>query len=101
MEHRASRLLALAALLWVILPIHAADLTRSTEETPQTTRQPRVKEGGKDDIDAIGNRDIGGRALGNWYSLEGEIRMEKALNELESGLRSTPRLFGNDKRFLG
>ncbi|MBZ5720320.1 MAG: M48 family metalloprotease [Acidobacteriia bacterium] len=82
MEHRASRLLALAALLWVILPIHAADLTRSTEETPQTTRQPRVKEGGKDDIDAIGNRDIGGRGLGNWYSLEGEIRMGKAYAQM-------------------
>jgi predicted Zn-dependent protease len=35
----------------------------------------KVKPGGKDDIDAIGSRDIGGRGLGNWYSLETEIRM--------------------------
>ena len=29
--------------------------------------------GGKDDIQAIGNRKIGGRGIGNWYSLESEI----------------------------
>ena len=35
-----------------------------------------MKPGSKDDVDAIGNRDIGGgRGLGNWYSLETEIRM--------------------------
>ncbi len=33
--------------------------------------------GGKNDVDAIGNRKIGGRGLGNWYSIEGEIRMGK------------------------
>jgi len=42
-----------------------------------TAQQPKVKEGGKDDINAIGNRDIGGRGLGNWYSLETEVRMGK------------------------
>src|SRR5579864_4587746 len=42
-----------------------------------TAQQPKVKEGGKDDINAIGNRDIGGRGLGNWYSLETEIRVGK------------------------
>lgn len=35
------------------------------------------KSGGKDDVDAIGNRNIGKRGLGNWYSLEKEIRMGK------------------------
>ncbi len=34
-------------------------------------------DGGKDDVDAIGNRKVGGRGLGNWYSLETEIRMGK------------------------
>jgi predicted Zn-dependent protease len=34
-------------------------------------------DGGKDDVEAIGNRDIGGRGLGNWYSLEREIAMGK------------------------
>jgi beta-barrel assembly-enhancing protease len=48
-----------------------------TDQSPRPAQQPKVKEGGKDDIDAIGNRDIGGRGLGNWYSLETEIRMGK------------------------
>jgi predicted Zn-dependent protease len=34
-------------------------------------------DGGKNDVNAIGNRKIGGRGLGDWYSLEGEIRMGK------------------------
>ena len=33
--------------------------------------------GGKNDVDAIGNRDIGNRGLGNWYSIEKEVRMGK------------------------
>jgi predicted Zn-dependent protease len=54
----------------------------STESAEQPVKQPdpgTVKhDGGKNDVDAIGNRKIGGRGLGNWYSLEGEIRMGKA-----------------------
>lgn len=46
-----------------------------TDQSQRPAQPPKVKEGGKDDIDAIGNRDIGGRGLGNWYSLETEIRM--------------------------
>jgi hypothetical protein len=34
-------------------------------------------DGGEDDVDAIGNRNIGKRGLGDWYSLETEIRMGK------------------------
>jgi beta-barrel assembly-enhancing protease len=34
-------------------------------------------DGGEDDVDAIGNRNVGGRGLGDWYSLETEIRMGK------------------------
>jgi hypothetical protein len=34
-------------------------------------------DGGEDDVDAIGNRKVGGRGLGDWYSLETEIRMGK------------------------
>jgi beta-barrel assembly-enhancing protease len=48
---------------------------------PQPVQQPddaKVKhDGGKSDVDAIGNRKIGGRGMGNWYSVEGEIRMGK------------------------
>ena len=48
--------------------------------------QPKTKDqkdkykhdGGKDDVDAIGNRKgVGGRGLGNWYSYEREIAMGK------------------------
>jgi beta-barrel assembly-enhancing protease len=34
-------------------------------------------DGGEDDVDAIGNRKIGGRGLGDWYSLETEIKIGK------------------------
>jgi predicted Zn-dependent protease len=48
---------------------------------PQVVQQPddsKVKhDGGKSDVDAIGNRKIGSRGMGNWYSIEGEIRMGK------------------------
>ncbi|HUO61253.1 MAG TPA: M48 family metallopeptidase [Candidatus Acidoferrales bacterium] len=40
-------------------------------------KDPKVKKGSKDDVDAIGNRDMGKRGMGNWYSLESEIRMGK------------------------
>jgi hypothetical protein len=34
-----------------------------------------VKPGSIDDVSAVGNRDIGGRGMGNWYSVDGEIKM--------------------------
>jgi hypothetical protein len=36
-----------------------------------------VKPGSIEDVSAVGNRDIGGRGLGNWYSTDGEIKMGK------------------------
>lgn len=55
----------------------SSDATK--KETPVPAADPaKVKhDGGKDDVDAIGNRKMGGRGLGNWYSVEGEIRMGK------------------------
>jgi predicted Zn-dependent protease len=45
-------------------------------------------DGGKDDVDAIGNRNIGGKGLGNWYSLEKEIRMGKQFaQEVEASVK--------------
>ena len=56
----------------------------STDKTPPTTPTvspadpDKVKhDGGKNDVDAIGNRKMGGRGMGNWYSIESEIRMGK------------------------
>jgi predicted Zn-dependent protease len=40
-------------------------------------KQGKTGSGGEDDVNAIGNRDIGGRGLGNWYHVETEIRMGK------------------------
>jgi beta-barrel assembly-enhancing protease len=37
----------------------------------------KVKPGSIEDVNAVGNRDIGGRGLGNWYSTDGEIKMGK------------------------
>jgi predicted Zn-dependent protease len=34
-----------------------------------------VKPGSINDVNAVGNRDIGGRGMGNWYSTDSEIRM--------------------------
>ena len=34
-----------------------------------------IKPGSIQDVNAVGNRDIGGRGMGNWYSTDSEIRM--------------------------
>jgi beta-barrel assembly-enhancing protease len=53
----------------------------SGKSAPDIVQEPddsKVKHnGGKSDVDAIGNRKMGNRGLGNWYSIEGEIRMGK------------------------
>ena len=66
-------------------PAPTPDATSSGNDAapsgPPPIQEPddsKVKhDGGKDDVDAIGNRKVGGRGLGNWYSLETEIRMGK------------------------
>jgi len=54
---------------------------RPKDALPPVVEQPddsKVKhDGSKSDVNAIGNRKVGGRGLGDWYSLEGEIRMGK------------------------
>ncbi|HUX45622.1 MAG TPA: M48 family metallopeptidase [Terracidiphilus sp.] len=37
----------------------------------------KIKKGSIQDVSAVGNRDIGGRGFGNWYSTETEIKMGK------------------------
>jgi len=84
MKHRATRLAIVLVLLLGFT--HAApgwaDADPPTEESQRTAQQPTVKEGGRDDVDAIGNREIGGRGLGNWYSLETEIRLGKEYSQI-------------------
>ena len=44
---------------------------------PSDGKMPGVKPGSVDDVSAVGNRDIGARGMGNWYSTESEIKMGK------------------------
>jgi predicted Zn-dependent protease len=59
----------------------------SQNDSSQTPSKPEIEEpdpskvkhsGGKDDVDAIGNRKMGGRGFGNWYSLDTDIKMGKS-----------------------
>ena len=45
--------------------------------------------GGKHDVDAVGNRNVGcGRGLGNWYSVEGQVAMgRRYAQEVESQVK--------------
>ncbi len=53
--------------------------TGNAPPAPGTDKEKNknIKPGSKDDVNAIGNRNMGGKGLGNWYSLEHEIRMGK------------------------
>ena len=54
------------------------DKTAPTTPTVSPADPDKVRhDGGKNDVDAIGNRKMGGRGMGNWYSIESEIRMCK------------------------
>ncbi len=53
-----------------------------------SSNEKDVKKGSKNDVDAIGNRNVGGKGLGNWYSLEKEIAMGKGYaQEVESSVK--------------
>jgi hypothetical protein len=48
----------------------------------------KVKPGSKDDVSAVGNRDIGARGMGNWYSTDTEIKMGKGYaSEIEKSTK--------------
>ena len=56
--------------------------TPATAVDPEKVVEPgsqkiNVKAGSIEDVSAVGNRDIGGRGLGNWYSVDSEIKMGK------------------------
>jgi len=56
----------------------ATQASPQAEQPVQLPDDSKVKhDGGKNDVDAIGNRNMGHRGAGNWYSLESEIRMGK------------------------
>jgi hypothetical protein len=45
--------------------------------SPGEALDPHIKKGSENDVDAVGTRNIGGRGLGNWYSVNSEIGMGK------------------------
>jgi predicted Zn-dependent protease len=48
----------------------------------------QIKPGSIEDVSAVGNRDIGGRGMGNWYSTDSEIRMGRQYaSEIEKSTR--------------
>lgn len=52
------------------------------------SQKVNVKPGSIEDVSAVGNRDIGGRGLGNWYSTDTEIKMGKMYaTEIEKSTR--------------
>jgi predicted Zn-dependent protease len=64
-----------------------ADKTSSSKDEKKKGKD--VKSGSKDDVDAIGNRKVGGgKSMGDWYSLETEIRMGKEYaQQIESSVK--------------
>jgi predicted Zn-dependent protease len=77
----------------------ASGTTQASGETPAVTVNPDkvivpgsqwtgVKTGSIDDVNAVGNRDIGGRGMTNWYSNNTEIKMGRMYAiEIEKGTR--------------
>jgi len=48
----------------------------------------KIKPGSIEDVSAVGNRDIGARGVGNWYSTDSEIKMGKQYaDEIEKSTR--------------
>ena len=69
------------------------DCDSSAEVNPDKVVDPgsqmiKIKPGSIEDVNAVGNRDIGGRGLGNWYSTDSEIKMGKQYaDEIEKSTR--------------
>ena len=67
--------------------------TPATDIHPEKVIEPgsqkvNVKAGSVDDVSAVGNRDIGARGMGNWYSVDTEIKMGKMYaTEIEKSTR--------------
>ena len=57
------------------IPAKNADLEKVV---PVGGELVKVKPGSVEDVSAVGNRDIGARGLGNWYSTDTEIKMGKS-----------------------
>jgi beta-barrel assembly-enhancing protease len=63
---------------------HASTQNQSSQTpTVQEADPSKVKhDGGEDDVDAIGTRKIGKRGLGNWYSLETDVKIGRQYSQM-------------------
>jgi predicted Zn-dependent protease len=65
-----------------------SDKDKKDKKKDEKDNEKNVKSGSKQDVESIGNRNIGGKGLGNWYSLEKEIAMGKQFaQEVESSVK--------------
>ena len=79
---------ALLAFVYLVPACFAGDNDSTTKPSTPATTAPvepaatRVShDGGIDDLDAIGNRNVGcAKGMGNWYGLEGQIAMGKQVS---------------------
>jgi beta-barrel assembly-enhancing protease len=55
----------------------ATDTKTDSLPSPGENLDPHIKAGSEDDVNAVGNRKIGDRGLGNWYSTNWEISTGK------------------------
>src|ERR1700753_1686171 len=65
----------------------AADVAKTKPDvipSPGEALDPHIKKGSEEDVDAVGQRNVGGRGMGNWYSTNWEISNGKQYSmELE------------------
>ena len=55
--------------------VKAAAANKTPALVEPGSQKVEVKKGSIEDVDSVGNREIGGRGVGNWYSTDSEIRM--------------------------
>ena len=79
MKSKNYRLMLALLLSLAVVPFSLADDQdkKKDEQKQEENDKKDIPEGSKYDVDAIGNRDLGKRGMGNWYSLEKEIKMGK------------------------
>src|SRR5208337_4735311 len=71
----------------------AADVQNAPKQAPATLPtqdDSQIKhDGGKTDVDAVGNRNVGcGRGVGNWYSIEKQVAMGRSYaQQIESQIK--------------
>ncbi len=71
----------------------ASDIQNAPKKAPAalpTQEDSQIKhDGGKTDVDAVGNRNVGcGRGVGNWYSVERQVAMGRQFSqEIESQVK--------------